>query len=40
MLTPKQLWLFNQLGEDPTTEKDVRLRHRLCVELLRILQHG
>jgi hypothetical protein len=32
MLTPKQLWLFNQLGEDPAQEKDVRLNHRLCVE--------
>lgn len=32
MLTPKQLWLFEQLGEDPAAEKEVRLRHRLCVE--------
>ena len=32
MLTPKQLWLFEQLGEDPSAEKEVRLRHRLCVE--------
>lgn len=32
MLTPKQQWLFDQLGESPADEKDVRLQHRLCVE--------
>jgi hypothetical protein len=32
MLTPKQQWLFKQLGEAMDDEKEVRLRHRLCVE--------
>lgn len=32
MLTPKQQWLFEQLGESPADENEVRLRHRLCVE--------
>jgi len=32
MLTAKQLWLFEQLGESPADEHEVRLRHRLCVE--------
>jgi len=32
MLTRKQQWLFEQLGESPAVEMEVRLRHRLCVE--------
>ena len=32
MLTAKQQWLFDQLGESPADEHEVRLRHRLCVE--------
>ena len=32
MLTPKQQWLYKQLGEPLDDEKEVRLRHRLCVE--------
>ena len=32
MLTPKQQWLFEQLGESPADENEIRLRHRLCVE--------
>lgn len=31
MLTNKQLGLFELLGFDPTHEKEIRERHKLCV---------